>query len=468
MEDFRRLGLSGWILAQLREIGIKKPTPVQLSCIPPILAGRDCVGVAKTGSGKTLAFALPILETLSADPYGVYALVLTPTRELAFQIADQFKAVGVGMGLRTCVVVGGRDSVLQARDLDRGRPHIVIATPGRLADQLENNSTFSLARIKYLVMDEADRLLEGGFDSQLATILSAVPSSRQTLLFTATNSAIIDQTIAACPNNPHVWQCATVTETATVTQLDQRFVLTPFEAKNGFLVQIVLEARAQRPADSIMVFTKTCKTAELLERAFRKLGLVPSSLHSMKPQKERMAALALFKSNQTKLLIATDVASRGLDIPEVELVINHNVPSAPRDYVHRVGRTARAGRAGRAVTLVTPTDVGLVQAIEAETKVRMEELRVDEEKVAEILTQVNTTLREVNIELDEKDWDERRNINKRKKLMLEGKDPDQVERELARRRKKELRREKMARLKTAAQLATSTVEAATKLSKTKH
>ena len=172
--------------------------------------------------------------------------------------------------------------------------------------------------------------LSGGFDSQLATILAAVPSNRQTLLFTATTSPIIHQTIAACPNYPHTWQCASVAETATVSQLDQRFVLTPFEAKNGFLVQIVLDVRAKRPADSIMVFTKTCKTAELLDRAFRKLGLLPSSLHSMKPQKERMAALALFKSNQTKLLIATDVASRGLDIPEVELVVNHNVPSTPR------------------------------------------------------------------------------------------------------------------------------------------
>jgi ATP-dependent RNA helicase DDX49/DBP8 len=157
-----------------------------------------------------------------------------------------------------------------------------------------------------------------------------VPANRQTLLFTATSSPLIHQTIRACPNNPHVWQCATVADTATVTQLDQRFVLTPFEAKNGYLVQIVLDVRAKKPNDSIMVFTKTCKTAELLERAFRKLGLVPSALHSMKPQKERLGALALFKSNQTKLLIATDVASRGLDIPEVELVINHNVPTAPR------------------------------------------------------------------------------------------------------------------------------------------
>lgn len=142
------------------KVGILKPTPVQVSCIPPILDGRDCVGVAKTGSGKTLAFAIPILQTLSEDPYGIYALILTPTRELAFQISDQFNVIGTGMGLRTCVVVGGRDTIMQSKDLDK-RPHVVIATPGRLADHIENNSTFSLSKIKYLVMDEADRLLEG-------------------------------------------------------------------------------------------------------------------------------------------------------------------------------------------------------------------------------------------------------------------------------------------------------------------
>jgi len=415
---------------------------VQTSCIPPILAGRDCVGVAKTGSGKTLAFAIPILQTLSEDPYGIYAVVLTPTRELAYQIADQFHAVGTGMGLRTCVVVGGRDTVLQSKDLDK-RPHVVIATPGRLADHIENNSTFSIARIKYLVMDEADRLLEGGFDEQLSTIFTALPSSRQTLLFTATNAPVIDQTISACPNNPHVWECATVAETLTVTTLEQRFILTPAEAKNGYLVQLVLHTREHRPKDSIMVFTKTCKTAELLDRTFRKLGVNSSSLHSMKPQKERISSLSQFKSNQNKVLIATDVASRGLDIPEVQLVVNHNVPSEPRDYVHRVGRTARAGRGGKAVTLVTPTQVGLVQAIEAETKVRMEEMSVDEEKVAEILLQVNTTLREADIELGEEDWDERKNINKRKKIILQGKNPDFVQKE----KRKLTHKEKLKRKK---------------------
>ena len=157
---FKSLGLSDWLLEQLACLGITRPTAVQAACIPPILAGRDCVGVAKTGQGKTLAFALPILQTLSVDPYGIYALVLTPTRELAGQIGDSFRSVGRAMGLREVVVTGGRDTLRQSQDLDR-RPHVVIATPGRLADHIENNSTFSLAKVKYLVLDEADRLLAG-------------------------------------------------------------------------------------------------------------------------------------------------------------------------------------------------------------------------------------------------------------------------------------------------------------------
>jgi len=445
VKDFKSLGVSNWILAQLKEIGLTKPTPVQASCIPPILKGRDCVGVAKTGSGKTMAFALPILHTLSEDPYGIYALVLTPTRELAFQIADQFNVIGVGMRLRTCVVVGGRDTHYQSKDLDK-RPHVVIATPGRLADHIENNSTFSLDKVKYLVLDEADRLLEGGFDEQLATIIAALPKSRQTLLFTATNAPVIGDTITACANNPHVFECSDGgNDVATVLSLEQRFILTPFEAKNGYLVQLVLECREKAKTDSVIVFTKTCKSAELLDRAFKKFGIACSSLHSMKPQRERLSSLSQFKSNQTKVLIATDVASRGLDIPEVDLVVNHNVPKSPTDYIHRVGRTARAGRSGRAVTLVTPTQVTLVHAIEKETRVKMQELEMDDTRVADILVQVNSTIREADIELGEEDWDEKRNINKRKKLLLQGKNPEKVAKEKEKKRK-DLRRKRKKEL----------------------
>jgi len=420
---FDSLGVSKWIQEQCKAVDIRVPTSVQVNCIPPILAGRDCVGIAKTGSGKTMAFALPILQTLAEDPYGVYALVLTPTRELAYQIADQFRVVGKPLGLRDVVVVGGRDTITQSLDLMK-RPHLIIATPGRLADHIENNPTFSLSKIKYLVLDEADRLLEGGFDGQLATIFSAIPSERQTLLFTATTSPVIQQTIEACPNNPFTWESTAPDKEATVATLDQRFILTPKEASYGYLVQLVRMTRQDNPKDSIMVFTRTCRGCELLCRALVKLGISSVSLHSMRSQRERMGALSQFKSGQAKVLVCTDVASRGLDIPAVQLVINHNVPSVPKDYVHRVGRTARAGRVGRAVTLVTPHDINLIYAIEDLINTKLVEMELDESEVALILTQVNVTLREAEIVLGEEDWDERKNINKRKKLLLEGKDPD--------------------------------------------
>jgi len=440
---FDSLGVSKWIQDQCKAVDITVPTPVQVNCIPPILAGRDCVGIAKTGSGKTMAFALPIVQTLAEDPYGVYALVLTPTRELAYQIADQFRVVGKPLGLRDVVVVGGRDTITQSLDLMK-RPHLIIATPGRLADHIENNSTFSLSKIKYLVLDEADRLLEGGFDGQLATIFSAIPSNRQTLLFTATTSPVIQQTIEACPNNPFTWESTAPDQEATVATLDQRFVLTPKEATNGYLVQLVRTTRQEKPGDSIMVFTRTCRGCELLCRALVNLGIVSVALHSMRSQRERMSALSQFKSGQAKVLVCTDVASRGLDIPAVQLVINHNVPNVPKDYVHRVGRTARAGRNGRAVTLVTPHDINLIYAIEDLINTKLVEMEVDEEEVALILTQVNVTLREAEIVLGEEDWDEKKNINKRKKLLIEGKDPDAEERKkqkMWKNRRKEARKE---------------------------
>jgi len=444
MGDFKSLNLRNWIIAQLNEIGLKKATPVQKACIPEILADRDCIGVAKTGSGKTLAFVLPILQTLSEDPYGIYAVVLTPTRELANQINDQFNIIGVGMGLRTCLVIGGVNMINQYKDLDK-RPHVVIATPGRLADHIEYNSTLSLSKVKYLVIDEADRLLDPNEEStheQLTTIVTALPSKRQTLLFTATNSEAVTETIAACPNNPFVWIDESVGVQKTVHTLDQRFILTPNEAKNGFLVQLILETREKNPQDSMMIFVDTCKMAEQFERAFRRLGIECICLHGKKVQKERDAALDKFKSSQMKVLIATDVASRGLDIPLVNMVINHSVPRHPPDYVHRVGRTARAGRGGMSVTLLVPSQIALLKAIETETKVMMQELKINEEKVAEIILQVNSTLREADIEMEFDDWNERKEIQKRVKLLTQGKDPEKVKAQLDKRRKEKIKKDK--------------------------
>jgi len=444
--SFEELGVVPWLRNQLSSLGVSKPTPVQENCIPAILAGRDCLGVAKTGQGKTFAFVVPILQTLSENPYGVYCLVLTPTRELALQIGDSFTVLGKPMGLRVVVVTGGRDTIRQSQDLDR-RPHIIVATPGRLADHIENNSTFSLSKLKYLVLDEADRLLEGNFDGQLSTIIPALPDNRQSLLFTATNSSNVATVLSTCKNNPHSWQSPSIEDKHTVAELDQRFLLTPPEARDAYLVQLVLSTREKQSKHSIIIFCKTCRTTELVGLLMTKVGVGSSVLHSMRAQKERTSSLAAFKSGQTKVLVATDVASRGLDIPQVNLVINHSVPRDSVDYVHRVGRTARAGKEGMAVSLATPQDVGLLKSIEAHTGSTMAELEVDDARVAEILVQVNTARREADIKLEEKDWGQAKQTNKRKKLILDGRDPDAEERKRRKFKKKQEIQAKKNRLK---------------------
>jgi len=432
--EFKHIVKKQWILKQLESIGLKKPTEIQQNCIPAILNGQDCVGCAKTGSGKTLAFALPILHTLSDDPYGIYALILTPTRELAYQIADNFRVIGKPIGLRDVVVVGGRDMVLQGRDLAT-RPHIVIATPGRLADHLESCKTFSLKKIKYLVLDEADRLLEesGGFTGQLKTIFDNLPSKKQTLLFSATITESMEELRTKINMNDQVFkweQNEQVDDMKTVENLKQSYVLTPVGARDAYLVMIVKNFVEKLPLGLIVIFAKTCKSVQLLSMTLTKSGFPAEALHSGRLQKERMAALSTFRSCQVKILVATDVASRGLDIPQVQLVINHNVPSVTKDYIHRVGRTARAGKKGQAVTLVTPTDVNLLKAIEEMVNTKLTEYEdVRDDDVADIHVQVNVTKREQAIKLNDMDYDEKKNIHKRKKLIMKGLDPEEVERE---------------------------------------
>jgi ATP-dependent RNA helicase DDX49/DBP8 len=344
---------------------------VQSKCIPAALKGCDVIGCSKTGSGKTLAFAIPILQALSEDPYGIFSLILTPTRELAVQISDQFRAVGKPLNLRDCVVVGGRDMVMQGKDLSK-KPHIVIATPGRLADHLESCDTFSLKKIKFLVLDEADRLVDGGFDGQLKTIFSSLPPSeqRQTFYFSATLSDSlqkIKELSVSKGREPFVWQSCVEdqkSDIATVKGLDQRYVLTPNDAKDAYLAQVVRQHYDSEDGekDLTIIFTRTCKLCQLLAMTLTSLGYPSSALHSMMAQKERALSLAKFRSSQVRILVATDLASRGLDIPDVQLVLNHNVPHVTKDYIHRVGRTARAGRRGVAITLVTPHDVVLIKS----------------------------------------------------------------------------------------------------------
>lgn len=392
--------------------------------MPPILEGRDCLGCAKTGSGKTAAFVLPVVQKLSQDPYGIFCLVLTPTRELAYQIAEQFRVIGKPLGLRDCIVVGGMDMVAQALELSR-QPHIVVATPGRLADHIRSSNTFSLARIQFLVMDEADRLLEQGctdFTVDLEVILGVLPERRQTLLFSATLTNTLQELQGITTNKPFFWESKS--ETRTVDELDQRYILTPEKIKDAYLVHLIQTFTDQHSDWSIIIFTKTCKDCQVLTMMLREFNFPTISLHSMMKQKVRFANLSKFKASVYKILIATDVASRGLDIPTVQVVINHNTPGLPKTYIHRVGRTARAGRKGVSITMVTQYDIHLVQAIEELTQSKLKEYEVVEKDVLKILTHVNVARRECEIRLEATDFDEKKEVNKRKQLILAGKDPE--------------------------------------------
>ncbi|XP_076444302.1 putative ATP-dependent RNA helicase DDX49 [Babylonia areolata] len=433
MAAFAQLGLDDWLVQQCKSIGLKQPTPIQQQCVGPILAGQDCIGCAKTGSGKTAAFALPILQKLSEDPYGIFALVLTPTRELAFQIADQFKVLGKSLNVRVTVITGGMDMMKQGQDL-AVKPHIIISTPGRLADHIDSCDTFSLKRVQFLVMDEADRLLDDNFGAQLEPILMRLPAKRQTLLFSATLSPTVTALKESVLQKPFVW--IQQSERATVEELKEEYVLMPASMKDAYLVHIIDKWMEKNPRSSVIVFAATCKYAQILGMVLEKLHFPCAVLHSMIPQRFRLSSLSRFKSNQTRILISTDVASRGLDIPTVDLIINHNIPNRPRDYVHRVGRTARAGRCGQSISLVTEFDIKLVKSIENHINSKMTEHPVKEKEVLEIFAEVAVCRREAEIKLDEQDFGEQKRINKRKKLIMEGKDPEEEEEEQQKKRRK--------------------------------
>eukprot|EP00897_Mesotaenium_endlicherianum_P007253 jgi/Mesen1/6556/ME000334S05894 len=309
--------------------------------------------------------------SLARDPYGVYALVVTPTRELAIQIAEQFRALGSGLHLRDAVVIGGMDMTAQALAL-AGRPHVVVATPGRLLDHLDSDPgvAAAFAHTKFLVLDEADRLLDAGFERELRGLLARLPPA----------SSIGGGQEGALLERRELFHWEAYAGLQTVESLRQEYLFIPAKVKEVYLHHI-MAALEDEGARSAIVFTSTCRSCHLLCQLLEELGVASTSLHSLKSQQRRLAALARFRSGQVPILIATDVAARGLDIPSVDLVINYDIPRFARDYVHRVGRTARAGRGGRAVSFVTQYDVELVHGIEALVGAKLQELPLDEDDV---------------------------------------------------------------------------------------
>lgn len=393
-ETFKELGLIDPLLEALDKIHFTKPTEIQQQALPHALEGRDIIGVAETGSGKTAAFALPILQKLWDEPKGLFACILAPTRELAYQIAQQFESLGSAMGVRSLVLVGGMDRMQQAVGLAK-RPHIIVATPGRLNDHLQNTKGFSLRSLKFLVMDEADRLLDMDFGPEIDQILKVIPKERTTYLFSATMTTKVAKLQRASLINPIRVEVSSKYQ--TVSTLLQYYLLVPLVHKDVHLIYLANHLAS----NSIMIFTRTVHDAQRLSIMLRSLGFPAVPLHGQLSQSQRLGALGKFKSGDRKLLVATDVASRGLDLPSVDIVINFDIPTHSKDYIHRVGRTARAGRSGKSITMVTQYDVELIQRIEKVIGKKMELWPTDKEEVMLLKERVDEAARLAINELKE-------------------------------------------------------------------
>jgi len=358
---FETLGLSPALLRALAENGYASPTPIQAEAIPLALAGHDLLGGAQTGTGKTAAFGLPLLQRLAKQqpakgPRKPRALVLVPTRELAVQVADSLKAFGRHLRLNVTTIYGGAGMGPQVEQFRRG-VDILVATPGRLIDHLERGSA-KLDAIEVLVLDEADRMLDMGFLPAIKRILGRLPAQRQTLLFSATFEPRVKALALEFMREPRQVQVAA--QNTIADTIVHRVHPVDAARKRELLVEIL----AARHADQVLVFGKTKHGCNRLAEQLEKSGLKAVAIHGNKSQAQRQKALDQFKSGRARVLVATDVAARGLDIPDLPLVVNHDLPMVAEDYVHRIGRTGRNGARGEALSLVSPEEGGLLNQIQ--------------------------------------------------------------------------------------------------------
>ena len=350
---FQGLGIAPGILAILQRLQYVQPTPIQSQTIPVAIEGKDVVGVAQTGTGKTLAFAVPMVQRLANSRS--QGLVLLPTRELALQVDEEFRKIGHPLGLRTAVLIGGLSLRPQVQAIRRN-PHVIIATPGRLIDHLQQKN-IRLGSINTLVLDEADRMLDMGFLPQITRILQAVPKDRQTMLFSATLSQEV-MTIASSHMKLPV-RIEIAPSGTTVEKVTQEIFIVAKNAKRRLLEKILSERKG-----SVLVFTRTKYGARHVGAAVRAMGHMSSEIHSNRSLNQRTDALAGFKSGKYRVLIATDIAARGIDVQGIELVLNYDLPAQAEDYVHRIGRTARAGAEGHAISFALPEEQRGIRNIE--------------------------------------------------------------------------------------------------------
>ncbi|QRM56379.1 DEAD/DEAH box helicase [Sinorhizobium sp. BG8] len=362
MTTFHDLGLSKNILAALAALGFDKPTPIQEKAIPLVLAGNDLIGLAQTGTGKTAAFGLPMIERLLADtrrpdPRNIRALVLAPTRELVNQIADNLRDFVKKTPLRVVTVVGGASINKQSQMLERGTD-ILVATPGRLLDLVSRKSV-TLTQARYLVLDEADQMLDLGFIHDLRKISKLVPKNRQTLLFSATMPKLIAELAGEYLTNPMKVE---VTPPGKAADKVEQYV--HFVPGKDQKTQILKQSLNDNPDGLSLIFSRTKHGAEKLMKHLDHIGFKAASIHGNKSQGQRERALKAFRDGEIRVLVATDVAARGIDIPGVTHVYNYDLPEVPDAYVHRIGRTARNGRDGIAIAFCAPDDIRLLRDIE--------------------------------------------------------------------------------------------------------
>lgn len=373
--SFAELGLSSPLLKAVDAAGYQTPTPVQQQAIPAVLQGLDLMVAAQTGTGKTAGFALPILEWLYPDGHAdkahragarsVTCLVLAPTRELAAQVHDNFRLYGQTLGLRSACVFGGVGMQPQVQALSRG-VEVLVACPGRLLD-LASQGYVNLSKVSMLVLDEADRMLDMGFIHDVRKVLSRLPKERQTLLFSATFSKEIRSLANTLLDRPK--QIQVTPPNTTVERVEQHIYRIPMKQKRALLWHLIAHGDWQQ----VLVFTRTKHGANRLAEFLNNHDMSAAAIHGNKSQTARTRALADFKSSAVRVLVATDIAARGLDIDQLPHVVNYELPNVAEDYVHRIGRTGRAGHDGHAVSLVADDEMKLLRSIESFTRQRLQQ-----------------------------------------------------------------------------------------------
>ncbi|GGH13916.1 DEAD/DEAH box helicase [Sphingobacterium alkalisoli] len=362
MTTFKDLKVSAPILAALDTLGYKTPTPIQAQAIPDVLNGKDLLGCAQTGTGKTAAFAIPILQLLNnTKPQGqkrgtIRALILTPTRELAIQIDESFQEYGKNLKLKHAVIFGGVNQFSQVNQIKAG-VDILVATPGRLLD-LMNQKVLSIHQIEIFVLDEADRMLDMGFIHDVKKVLQVIPQRRQTLFFSATMPKTIQALADSILHNPV--KVEVTPESTTAETIQQTLYYVEKANKNKALLQLL----KNDVHDSVLVFTRTKHGADKLVKVLFKYEISSAAIHGNKSQNQRQRALEDFKNKKIKVLVATDIAARGIDIDLLKYVINYEIPNVPESYVHRIGRSGRAGAEGFAISLCDVEEIPYVQDIE--------------------------------------------------------------------------------------------------------